>query len=295
MTIRSLKDGEQDACLDLWDLAFDDTPRAYFEKYFKEPTWQLNDTVVCEEDGKLVSAVHVVRRIVETRKGRRNMAGIANVGTDPAYRGGGRSTACLEETHRRLEADPWFDFGLLGTGIHDYYARLGWQRWEFQGWQGVCKHTNRDVLSSGSLRPATIEDFPRIQRLYENQNQNQPIAVVRDEAYWLDWLGLRKTKKSLEDFRCTEEGDAYARTRTGGGETGKVVQEILEIGGNLPLHEMLVVTGHVFLLYPLTREQAAEVLEDPQPYPIPWWMVRPVQGKPLPDLAGGYFYEADGF
>jgi predicted N-acetyltransferase YhbS len=295
MVIRSLHSGEQDACLDLWDAAFDDTPRSYFEKYFKEPTWTLEDTVVCEESGRLVSAVHVVRRVVETREGRRNMAGIANVGTDPSFRGGGRSTACLQETHRRLDADPWFDFGLLGTGIHDYYARLGWQRWEFYGWEGAYKYAEWEFLPSDWLREATLEDLPKIQALYEAENRNHPLSVVRDDTYWQSWLGLKKSKKNaLGEWKFTQYGNAYARTRQVKGDSDEIIAEILEVGGAPPLHGVFI-QSKARLLYPLSREKAAELLEDPQPYPISCWMVRPLRGKPLPDLTGGYFYDADGF
>jgi predicted N-acetyltransferase YhbS len=282
MVIRSLQNGEQDACLDLWDAAFKDTPRSYFEKYFKDPTWKPEDTVVCEESGRLVSAVHVVRRIVETREGRKNMAGIANVGTDPSFRGHGFSTRCLEEVHRRLDADPGLDFGLLGTGIHDYYARLGWQRWEFSGWEAPNPFLGWEYEYENVglyARPATENDLPQIMRWYSVMTHFiKPIAVVRDEVYWRNWLNWKP-----DGYLVTEKG--YARVRTEDG-----VPTVTEIGGEFPLYEAMGTVAPKIRFY-----GPSPMPEGATPLPIPWWMVRPLQGKPLPDLEGGYFYDADGF
>jgi predicted N-acetyltransferase YhbS len=285
MKIRSLEDGEQDACLDLWDAAFEDTPRSYFEKYFKDPGWKLEDTVVCEEAGRLVSAVHTVRRTVETREGRKGMAGIANVGTHPDFRGRGLSTACLEETHRRLEADPFFDFGLLGTGIHDFYARLGWQRWEFHGWEGRPRHFMGQFIA-WFIGEASETALPTIQELYAAQNHGQPLAVVRDDTYWREWLGWKP-----DGWHVGVGGrEGYAHVR----ESGDVLV-VTERGGDFALEQLLSTSPHARLLFPLSRAEAEALLEDPQPCVVPWWMVRPVQGKPLPDLTDGFFYDADGF
>lgn len=277
MTIRSLNDGEQDACLDLWDRAFQGTPRVFFEKYFKDTAWTPQDTVVCEEDGKLVSAVQTVRRVVETREGRKHMAGIANVGTDPEHRGKGLSTACLEETNRRLNADSWFDFGLLGTGIHDFYARVGWQRWEFNGWEAPNPYLGAQFFTWHS-RQAKAEDLPAIQVWYEQTNANQPITVVRDEAYWKQWLNWKP-----DEYLVTSDGYARVRQRDG-------VPVVVELGGNFPLHEAMgtaAPTVRVFL--------PGVTLKDGTPLPVRGWMTLTVQGKPLPDLTDAIFYDTDGF
>jgi GNAT superfamily N-acetyltransferase len=291
MEIRSLRAGEQDACLDLWDSAFENTPRGFFEKYFKDPSWKPDDTIVCvdSESQKLISAVHFVRRTVETKNGRRNFAGIANVGTDPEFRGLGCSKACLLEAHARIDADPWFDFGLLGTGIFEFYARLGWQRWEFHGWQGVYQHATTDFLIYDFLQPATIDDLPKIRAIYDAHTKNQPLSVVRDEAYWKRWLKLdKKPGRLLEGWQVSS--DSYVHFRI----TPNTV-DILEVGGKPALHDLLCARAQINLLYPCSKSEAEALLLEPTEYPVSHWMVRQVANKPLPDLTEAYFLETDGF
>lgn len=288
MTIRSLRISERAACLDLWTLVFDEDPRSYFQRYFQDPHWQLDDTVVCEEAGQLVSVVHVVRRTVETRDGRKNLAGIANVATHPEWRGLGRATACLTELQNRIDADPWFDFALLGTDSFDFYARLGWERCGFYGWEGSGPfETFTDPLFADSLQPAKQPDLARIRAWYEQTHRGVPLAVVRDEAYWLDWIG---TRTDLSGWMVSREGYVHLQYN----EDDNAL-ELHERGGNPALHTLLARAPHVRLLYPCSRAEAERLLKDPQPYPIPWWMVRSVQSKPLPDLTGAGFLEADGF
>ena len=284
MTIRSLQIGEQDACLDLWDAAFAKTPRAFFEKYFKEPTWTPADTVVCEEDGRLVSAVHVVRRVVETREGRKNMAGIANVGTHPDYRGGGRSTACLSETIARMEADPNLDFSLLGTGIPDFYARLGWTPWKLTTWEGGNPFLGRAYVRWES-RSATEADLPNIAAWHEAHNINRPLSVVRSEPYWRDWLAW-----TPENYLIGESGYAVAKDADDG---VRVVSTCTE---GFPWHEAIGLTAtRVRLRLPISEEEAQALLIDPTPTLGGGWMISANQGKPLPELTDAYFYDADGF
>jgi predicted N-acetyltransferase YhbS len=288
MTIRSLQEGERDACLDLWALVFDDDPRSYFKRYFRDPGWRLRDTVVCENEGQLVSAVHVVRRTVETREGRKNLAGIANVATHPEWRGFGCATACLTELQNRIEADPWFDFALLATDIHDFYTRLGWEKREFYGWEGDGRrHPGMEFFVTDWLHSATLEDMPRIHQWYAQAHQNLPLAVVRDEAYWRDWIGT----KNIQSFWQVSSG-GYVRLHF---DPEEKVLDVQERGGDPALNELLEGFAHVRLLYPCPRDEAERLLKDPRPYPISDWMVRSVQNKPLPDLTGGIFLEADGF
>jgi predicted N-acetyltransferase YhbS len=282
MIIRSLIDGEQDACLDLWDVAFEGAPRAYFERYFQDPHWHLQDTVVCEEEGRLVSAVHVVRRVVETRQGRRNMAGIANVSTHPDFRGGGRSTACLTETIARMGADPTLDFSLLGTGIPDFYARLGWKPWKLCTWEGGNPLLETQSVQ-GQSRPATPLDLPQIAAWHEAQNRNQPLAVVRDIDYWQHWMHW-----TPEDYLVCEKG--YARV-----QEDKGVRVVLACTEGFPWQEAFGTAPRVRLCLPLSEEMARKLLVDPIPAFGGGWMIGTLQNKDLPDLTDACYYDGDGF
>jgi predicted acetyltransferase len=124
---RALRPQEQAECLDLWARVFSPS-HDYFERYFRDPLWQPDYTRVCVVDGRLVAAVQVVRRPVGLTNGAILwMAGIANVATLPEYRGHGYASQLLRDLHAVMDAED-FAFGLLFTGIHDFYARLGWER-----------------------------------------------------------------------------------------------------------------------------------------------------------------------
>jgi GNAT superfamily N-acetyltransferase len=282
MNIRSLHNGEQDACLDLWDVAFAETSRVHFEKYFQEPGWHLDDTVVCEEAGQLVSAVHIVRRVVETREGRRSMAGVSNVGTHPEFRGGGRSTACLTELLRRMEADPTLDFSLLGTGIPGFYARLGWAPWKQQAWEGGNPFLEKP-LPAGQARPATAQDLPQIVAWHTAHHQNQPLSVVRDEAYWRSWMGW-----SPEGYLVSSEGYAHVRDAQG-------VRIIVARTEGFPWHEAFGEAERVRICLPLTESAVRPLLLNPVSSLWGGMMIRTLHNKPLPDLTNSVYNDGDGF
>jgi predicted acetyltransferase len=124
---RALRPQEQAECLDLWAQVFSPS-HDYFERYFRDPLWQPDYTRVCVLEGRLVAAMQVVRRPVRLANGATLwMAGIANVATLPDYRGRGYASQLLRDLHTVMDAED-FAFGLLFTGIHDFYARLGWER-----------------------------------------------------------------------------------------------------------------------------------------------------------------------
>lgn len=299
MTIRSLREGEQGACLDLWDAGFEDAPRSYFEKYFRDPEWRLEDTVVCEVERRIVSVVHFVRRTVETLDGPRRMAGLANVTTHPGFRGRGYNTACLGESLARQEKDEALDLSLLGTGIHDYYARFGWVRWEYAGLKGMARFIS---VPPGSIRPAMETDLPAITVLYTAYNQRRPYAVHRTEDYWRYWGHWRPESAWVTERDGVVVGYALARRREDG-------IGIREIGGDDAAVETLLSAlmaqagrgGFVALHIPpdpVIHYIAEALMTDVELEPIPWWMMRCLRRKAVPTTENGpapYFYDVDSF
>lgn len=179
---RALEPHEQPACLQLWTQVF--SPGAdYFVRYFEEPLWKPEYTRVCEVDGRLVSAVQIVRRAVRLNGQAVPMAGIANVATLPEYRGRGFSTQLMRDAQRVMDAED-FLFGLLFTGIHDFYARLGWERVPFPLWSATPQPL---ALDGWRFRTAEPDDLPRVQVWYAQSYADHPLSVVRDDAYWRIW------------------------------------------------------------------------------------------------------------
>src|SRR3569623_1514954 len=90
-TIRSLREEEREACIDLWCTVWPgQNSRAYFRRYFYgDIDWLPYYTQVAEIEGRLVSAVQICRRVVACGDVQLTMGGIANVATAPAFRGKG--------------------------------------------------------------------------------------------------------------------------------------------------------------------------------------------------------------
>jgi GNAT superfamily N-acetyltransferase len=300
-TPRPLESHEQEACLDLWDAGFTNTPRDFFVKYFQhDASYQHGDTIVMEVGGRLVSTVHVVRREAYTKAGIIGVGGIANVATHPDFRGRGYNSACLNAMISHLDADPFFDMSLLGTGIHDYYAKFGWTRWPIP----VQKFMPKSLSKTTEIIPATEADLPQIQALYAAYNQHQPLTFCRNSVnYWEDWL-----QWTPKNFFLTPNKDTYARlvaTKTNEGESWHVIQEI---GGSIEgfqnLFTSIVAQAHqekavyVTLAAPPSQELSylmGQFGENITQEIVEGWMVRPHKSNTLPDLTNGYFYGADGF
>lgn len=180
---RVLRTEEQPACVQLWTQIFL-ASTDYFVRYFEEPDWKPEYTRVCVVGEQLVSSVQIVRRWVRLNGQTVPMAGIANVCTLPEYRGRGFSTRLLREAHGVIDSED-FLFGLLFTGIHDFYARLGWERLPASSWVAVP-----EPLSTGhwQFRSAQPEDLASVQAWYAQTYSDHPLTVIRDEPYWRIWI-----------------------------------------------------------------------------------------------------------
>ncbi|MCS6918413.1 MAG: GNAT family N-acetyltransferase [Fimbriimonadales bacterium] len=231
---RDLRPEEQAECLDLWAQVFSPS-HDYFERYFQDPLWQPCYTRVCEVDGKLAAAMQLVRRPVRLADGQTLwMAGIANVATLPEYRGRGYASQLLQDLHRVMDSED-FAFGLLFTGIHDFYGRHGWERLPLPLYQATPAPFD---LSGWRFRIAEPDDLAQVQRWYDAFYADHPLSVQRDDAYWQVWTRWTDAKWRgkfyiAEDASGAARGYAALETYHGEDEQGnRVVREIglVELG-----------------------------------------------------------------
>jgi aminoglycoside 2'-N-acetyltransferase I len=82
---------------------------------------------VLELDGEIVSHGSVVEREIHVG-GRRFRAGyVEAVATAPAHQGGGLGSLVVAEVTAFIREH--YELGVLGTGRHGFYERLGWRTW----------------------------------------------------------------------------------------------------------------------------------------------------------------------
>ena len=190
MEARALREDERSECIELWTTVWPCDSSAYFLRYFEgDVEWLPYYTQVSHEDGRIVSAVTICKRVVACGDFRLTMGGIANVATLPAYRNKGHSSACLKAAIAVMEADA-IDFSLLFTGINTYYARHGFATLPWPRLRGVIGAIRKDLPPGITVRPAAATDFQGICDVYDSYNVTRPIAVQRSAAYWRDWIGF---------------------------------------------------------------------------------------------------------
>ncbi|MEJ5251221.1 MAG: GNAT family N-acetyltransferase [Chthonomonadetes bacterium] len=189
VTFRAIRPDEFEACLDVWDAAFEDTPREYFRKYFTGDPWFHPEYTRCAFEGtRMVSAVQIVRREVRVGQVTLTLGGIANVGTVPAYRSKGYSTQLLRDAITVMENEG-FDFSMLFTGIHGFYARLGWESAPVQVMSAEIRPELPEPEGGYRIRPLADADLEALCACYEQCNAGRSLTVVRSPAYLRGWTG----------------------------------------------------------------------------------------------------------
>ncbi|MFN3690838.1 MAG: GNAT family N-acetyltransferase, partial [Fimbriimonadales bacterium] len=135
------------------------------------------------------------------------MAGVANVATLPDYRGRGYASQLLADLHAVMDSED-FAFGLLFTGIHDFYERHGWERLPLPLYEATPAPVD---IAGWRFRTAAPDDLPAIQRWYAAFYADHPLTVQRDDAYWRLWTRWEDPKWRnkfylAEDARGTARG-----------------------------------------------------------------------------------------
>lgn len=80
-----------------------------------------------EVDGRAVAHAAVVPRVLELGERSVRAGYVEAVGTATAAQGRGFGRRAMSEIGTLVRRD--FEMGALATGEHEFYARLGWERW----------------------------------------------------------------------------------------------------------------------------------------------------------------------
>ncbi len=248
---RAIRPSEFEECLDLWEKVFAPVPRSLFVPYFHgDPWYRRAYTRVCEEDGRIVSAVQVVERRVYVGSAELVMGGIGNVATDPDYRGRGLNTRLLRDIIRVMRREG-FDFSVLFTGICDFYARLGWRSVPIKYYAGNFRADLGAAATEYTVRPCVFrKDLPAIERVHESFNRHRAFTTIRTPEYWRGYVIPRFGAQ--EDTLVAEHS---------GSVVGYLYAQTHVKRGALQLQEAGCLRGHEACLRPLFRAAAMRAAE----------------------------------
>lgn len=100
------------------------------EERFRDEDWEHalgGQHFILELDGEIVAHASVVEREIHVG-GRPLRAGyVEAVATAPAHQGAGLGSAVVEAVNAFIRSG--YQLGVLGTGRHRFYERLGWRTW----------------------------------------------------------------------------------------------------------------------------------------------------------------------
>jgi aminoglycoside 2'-N-acetyltransferase I len=164
-----LTSGQIESIRSLMDDAFDD---------FADEDWDhaLGGWHVIANDGEMVAHAAVVERLLGVGERLVRTGYVEAVATTPTRQGQGVGTAVMRCIAEVVVAE--FEMGALATGAHEFYERLGWERW-----QGPTFVRDGDAL----VRTADEDDGIMILRCPPTESVDRSLPVSCDARTGDDW------------------------------------------------------------------------------------------------------------
>lgn len=186
--VRALEESELDAALDLIAAQWPEIPRSCQERMVRHDPWRSQQrSFGAFADGRLVAHARFHHRPVRVGRARLRMVGVCEVVTGPDYRRRGFGHQVLKAALRWMR-ETRQHFTMLYTGVHPFYAALGWE---------VARETMYYVpspaiprLGEGGYRITHIPVTDRpaaFARIYEESCGQHSISLDRTSAYWESW------------------------------------------------------------------------------------------------------------
>jgi aminoglycoside 2'-N-acetyltransferase I len=123
-----------------------------FDERFTEEDWEHclgGRHVIVEELGVIVAHAAVVSRVIDVGRQPFRTGYVEGVATHPARQREGFGTRTMGEVERLIMSE--FEMGALSTGVHDFYERLGWERWRGPTYVRYGSHLVRTDEEDGGV------------------------------------------------------------------------------------------------------------------------------------------------
>jgi ribosomal protein S18 acetylase RimI-like enzyme len=193
---RLLQPDEEEAVLDLWCEVFPDTKRESWREQFVWDSDRFRRTYVAVDAGgtPLSTVRYCVLSVRDAASDEVLMGWLTNVATRPsAQRRGhaGRLIRAVIEAMQR-EGCRW-SFLSAREDAAGLYERYGWRRLPFGYRQGLLakRHLPTAKAYAISTHDPIAEGWQPIAAVYEKYNALRPMSVVRDQAYWQEFIAMR--------------------------------------------------------------------------------------------------------
>jgi len=148
----------------------------------RDPTHRPENIRVVEADGRIVSLVVIVDRMIRVGSAILRMGGLGGVTTHGAYRGRGYMRALIQDCLAYMERQG-YDISLL-DGIPDFYHRFGYV--PVMPYYTLSIPTAKAEKLGRPLRVRRFRksDLTAVMALYHADNVYRTGTVVRTRAYW---------------------------------------------------------------------------------------------------------------
>ena len=184
---RSLKLSEYDELVSLLTRVFHyDDPKSRYDLESLRTLWlfehDVDDLLVIEEDGKIVSHVGIFPSEVSVRGCVLKVGQIGDVATDEKYRGRGFASALLKRAVAKMATEA-YDLSSLG-GLRDRYGRFGWELAGEEKVYSVDQRSVRAVSESSEVEcwkyPRAESDLAKIVEIHDRE----PVGTVRSSGLY---------------------------------------------------------------------------------------------------------------
>ncbi len=198
VTYRLIRPEEEAAAMDLWAAEFTWIARPRLEAEYRlgDPRRLAHTHVAVDPHGHLLAAVTYCLRTMRDTNGVPHRVGcLVNVVTHPAARRQGHAHRLLTRAvaAMRSEGCAWALLYTTEQG-RPLYACEGWRAFPQRFVQGLVQE-HHPVQAPYIVRPfdpaRTRGGWVLLAHLYEAYNNQRPLSMVRDAAYWQGYAALR--------------------------------------------------------------------------------------------------------
>jgi hypothetical protein len=230
LEVRGARPNEVDAAIECAGRAFgrDDPDRVrsiteFFSKIHKEdPYFRPDNSRIAVVDGVVASVVQVFDREMLIQGVPVPHGGIGSVGTDPRYTRQGLNNKVLVDTAQYM-TDRGIVLSSLGTGIHDHYGKVGWQRPDHHAYLEVSLPKHLPAPSAGvAIRQMDWDaDRDAVARIHSEFNRDASGPIHRTPELWEStprWRGVDSSQRYVAEI----DGQIVAYRHDGGSEEGSV-------------------------------------------------------------------------